>query len=179
MAPTVELVAVEEDDKAVVANLLQLYCYDFAEIRDYPIGRHGTYRYRYLDHYFVEDGREAWLLRCDGELVGFVLARRLDDEPDPDTWEVAEFFVLRRDRRGGVGRAAATAALRRHPGPWLVAFDVANHEAAAFWPGVVASVAAGEVARTDEPGRYPRQELRFEVADVAVGGATGGGASTG
>ncbi len=37
------------------ANLLQFYCYDFPEICGWELTSHGTFVYRYLDHYFTED----------------------------------------------------------------------------------------------------------------------------
>jgi hypothetical protein len=35
MEVNIELTPVAEEHKSVLANLIQLYCYDFSEIRDY------------------------------------------------------------------------------------------------------------------------------------------------
>jgi predicted acetyltransferase len=158
----VELNVVTEDHKHVLANLLQFYRYDFSAIRGYELTPHGTFVYRYLDHYFTEDGREACFITAGGELAGFTMTRRLSDS----THEVAEFFVMQRHRRSGLGRAAAHQMLRRHPGEWLLAFDHANHAAARFWPPTVAAIADG---RIDESDRHPPEVshpgtwLRFHV----------------
>ncbi len=80
--------------------------------------------------------------------------------------EVAEFFVVRRHRRHGIGRDAARQMFRRHPGEWLLAFDHANSEAAQFWPSVVAAIAAGPVSSGDRyppEVSYPGTWLRFDV----------------
>jgi predicted acetyltransferase len=133
---------------SALANLIQLYCHDFSEIRGYDLTTHGTFVYRYLDHYFTEGTREACFITADGTLAGFIMTRRLDD----GTREVSEFFVALRHRRHGIGQDAACQMFRRHPGPWQLAFDHASHPAAQFWPRVTASIADGPVQRTD---RYP------------------------
>jgi hypothetical protein len=51
------LEAVAEEDKAILANLVQLYRHDLSEFRHYPLTEHGTFVYRFLDHYFFDDGR--------------------------------------------------------------------------------------------------------------------------
>jgi predicted acetyltransferase len=160
----VALQVVAEDDKAVLANLVQLYRHDLSEFRHYPLTEHGTFVYRFLDHYFFDDGREACFVRAGGELAGFVMSRPLED----GAREVAEFFVVRKWRRRGVGSAAAEAMFRRHPGRWSVSYDDANPTADAFWPGVVASVASGTAERARKPATasYPGTELRFAVAGV-------------
>ena len=144
----VDLAAVAEQDKPVLANLIQLYCYDWSEIRGYDLTADGTFTYRYLDHYFTVDTREACFITVGGALAGFTMTRRLED----GTREVSEFFVVRHHRRHRTGQAAAHQMFRRHPGPWQLAFDHANHAAAQFWPRVTASIADGPVHRTE---RYP------------------------
>jgi predicted acetyltransferase len=144
----VDLTPVAEQDKPVLGNLIQLYCYDFSEIRVYDLTAHGTFVYRYLDHYFTDDAREACFITADGTLAGFTMTRRRED----GIREVSEFFVTRRYRRHGVGQAAASQMFRRHPGPWQLHFDHANHPAAQFWSRVTTSVADGPLQRTD---RYP------------------------
>ena len=168
MNAQVELVSVGEQHKAVLANLVQFYRYDYTEIRDLPLSPHGTYPYRYLDHYFVEPGREALFIVADGKLAGFALMRRLDD----GTNQVAEFFVLKARRRGGVGRAAAHALFRRFPGRWQLEYDHTNAAGRAFWPVVVAEIAAGPV-ETSEVGPpdvdHPCTQVRFNCTDTATG----------
>ncbi|WP_367135533.1 GNAT family N-acetyltransferase [Saccharothrix sp. HUAS TT1] len=157
----VELVAVAETDKAVLANLIQLYQHDFSEIRDLPLTRHGTFTYAYLDHYFTEPGREAHFIEANGALAGFALARAHVD--GDDSWNVAEFFVARGHRRRGVARRAARLLLARRPGEWTLSFDHANPPAAAFWRSVVADVATGPVTEVDRTEPVPSTRLRFRV----------------
>ena len=48
-------------------------------------------------------------------------------------FDMAEFFVMRKYRRHGVGRQAALEIFRRFPGPWQVRQQRFNPEATAFW----------------------------------------------
>lgn len=158
----VELVRVEDDDKPVLATLAQFYCYDLAAVRMYEVTEHGLYVYRYLDHYFLEPEREAYFVRHNDALAGFALTRRL---PTGER-EVAEFFVIRRHRRTGVGRRAAHQLFATHPGQWIVAFDDDNPDAAAFWPAVAHAVAVGAVhGESVRPpdSRFLQTVLRFSI----------------
>jgi predicted acetyltransferase len=141
---------------------MQLYLYDFSELRGNDVTPHGTFVYRFLDYYFTEDDREACFITVDGILAGFSMTRRLDD----GVREMSEFFVLRRHRRAGAGRTAAHQVFRRHPGDWTLIFDHANHNAARFWPGVVTVAADGPVHRQDRHPpdvTYPGTWLRFRI----------------
>jgi predicted acetyltransferase len=156
----VELIAATEDDKAVLANLLQFYCYEMSAVRGYDLTEHGTYNYRYLDHYFIETERHAFLLRDGGALAGFVMSRVL---PTGER-EVAEFFVVRSHRRNGVGTRAAEALFDMYPGRWAVTYDDLNADGSAFWPVVAQRVAAGGVQREQlgaPDHRYEQTLLRF------------------
>ena len=157
----VELQRVAESDKTVLANLLQLYRYDLSAVRGMELTEHGTFIYRFLDHYFIDgEKREAHFIRYDGHLVGFVMTRLLPD----GVREMSEFFVVRAHRRCGVGRHAAELVFRRHPGAWEVAFDDPNEGAASFWLGVVAGCASTPVEqrRAHPPERsFQQTVLRF------------------
>jgi len=160
----VGLELVPDYDKPILANLLQLYLHDSTDFRDLELTRHGTYGYRWLDHYFTEPGREAYFITVDDALAGFALARN-DVEPE-GAWNISEFFVVRTHRRQGVGGIAAHALMVRHPGIWTLSFDHANDPAARFWPGVTESVANGRVEWLEQrPPQvdYPGTRLRFLV----------------
>jgi predicted acetyltransferase len=162
MMGDVELVPVAHGDKPVLERLVQLYRYDFASIRGYELDERGMIPYRYLDRYFDDPHREACFIRHRDKPAGFTMTSALDG----DVRGVSEFFVVRHHRLQGVGRRAASAMFRRHPGRWMLQFDAANEEAAAFWPGVVAALATGVVESRPKAATsaFPGTELRFEVS---------------
>jgi predicted acetyltransferase len=117
-----------EDAKLIVRRLLELNAYEFSAIDGQDIGPDGEYGYPYLDHYWSEaDDRAAFLFQVDGHLAGFALVRV--GKPH----QVAEFLVLPKYRRHGLGTEAARQVLSRFQGEW-VTHEVARNEAgAAFW----------------------------------------------
>ena len=127
MPTEVEVVAAALADKNVVRNLLELYLHDFSEMTASDVDEHGRFGYRYLDHYWTEPGRHPFLIRADGRLAGFALVR--SGAPH----DMAEFFVLRKYRRHGVGLLAARALFAMFPGEWQVREMTANAGAIAFW----------------------------------------------
>jgi predicted acetyltransferase/SAM-dependent methyltransferase len=171
--PLVVLEPVAEEDKAVLANLLQLYRHDLSEFLHYELSEHGTYVYRFLDHYWSEPGRHAFFIRVDRHLAGFALARDVDGEH-----EVAEFFVVRRHRHRGVGLEAALALFARLPGRWSLFHDNANEAAGRFWKEVVERASGGnfEHERLISPAGIVGQQYRFAVEAEATGEAGEAGA---
>jgi predicted acetyltransferase len=47
--------------------------------------------------------------------------------------DIAEFFVMRKYRGGGVGAQAAASLFDRFPGRWTVRQQLTNPAATAFW----------------------------------------------
>ena len=152
MKVKVERAAVE--DKVVLRNLMQLYLYDYTEFDPDDLDDHGLFNYNYLDHYWVEPGRYAFLVRVDDKLAGFALVRTLDADADGGLrYSMAEFFIMRGFRRCGVGRTVAREVFGRLPGQWVVRQDVTNSGAIAFWRQVIGEYTGGhyEEAYCEEP----------------------------
>jgi len=114
-------------DKPVLRNLLELYQYDFSAFDDIDVGADGLYNYRYLDNYWTESDRHPLLFRVDGKWAGFALVRA--GAPH----DMAEFFVMRKYRRRGVGTVLAREVFARFPGEWQVRQMASNPAATAFW----------------------------------------------
>ncbi|MEA2641081.1 MAG: hypothetical protein QOF51_2475 [Chloroflexota bacterium] len=145
----VEVISASPAEATVIANLMELYLYDFTDLGGPSIGSDGRYGYPWLDAYWGDARREPYLIRADGELAGFALVmERSLIAPELAGYEVSEFFVLRAYRRRGVGEAAAHALFARHPGPWYIGQLADNAPAQTFWRTVV--------------GRYTRGAYREE-----------------
>lgn len=140
-SPLIELLAASFEQKAVLANLLELYCHDFSEWTDVQIQTDGRFGYKHLDLYWLEPDRHPFLIHADGSLAGFVLVRKTEDS----VWDMAEFFVLRGHRRIGVGMAAAQLAFQQFPGKWQVRVMDANRDARQFWERTIRSFSKVEI----------------------------------
>ena len=160
MATNVKVTPASYEEKPVLRRLLELYLYDFTEFIGGDLNEHGEFVYRYLDHYWAPDAGETrlpFLVRVDGVLAGFALVRRVGDGP----WKMAEFFVLRKYRRGGVGSRAARAVFQECPGPWEVHEVAANTPAQAFWRRVIGAATGGQF---DEEVNTDAVVQRFVIA---------------
>nr|WP_295889037.1 GNAT family N-acetyltransferase [uncultured Devosia sp.] len=123
-----------DDQKPVIANLIQLYLYDMTDSMPFPVGRDGRFEYRFFDRFW----RFPYLIHSGSEIAGFAFV--IDECPltgRKPCWFMAEFFVLKAYRRRGVGQAAVAAILDRHPGDWHVGVPLANAPAQAFWGGAL------------------------------------------
>jgi predicted acetyltransferase len=123
----VKVIEAELADKPVVRNLLELYQHDFSAFDANDVGPHGLYGYRYLDHYWTDTNRHPLLFRVDGNWAGFALVRTGTPH------DMAEFFVMRKYRRTGMGTTLAREVFARFPGEWQVRQMTANVAATAFW----------------------------------------------
>lgn len=162
----VDLVPALKQDAPVLERLLELYSHDLSDLANLRIGDDGRFGYAHLPRYWVEPERHPYLLKVEGELAGFVFVRKGSEiTADPDVWDMAEFFVLRRHRRHGVGLLAAHAIWRVHPGRWEVRVMEHNTPALAFWQRAVDAFVGGRVAPAllDVPGKGPRHVFRFST----------------
>jgi predicted acetyltransferase len=147
-------------DAGLLANLLELYMHDLSDV--FPlieVGADGRFGYDGLPRYWSEPERRfPFLIRCGPRIVGFVLAMRGSPaSDDPDVFDVAEFFVIRRHRRSGVGRRAAFLVWDRLPGRWIVRVSEGNTGALPFWAGVIAEYTGGAAtvfARAGSPNDW-------------------------
>ncbi len=145
-------------DKPILRNLLQLCLHDYSEFNSEEVDEHGLFNYDYLDDYWTERGRYAFLARVDGKIAGFVLVGQLD--PDKEAYLISEYFILRKYRRKGLGRQVAFWIFNHFPGEWLVSQEICNQPAQAFWRKVVADYTGGNFTdgfRDDYDWRGPTQ----------------------
>lgn len=152
----ISLDAASPSEAPILANLLELYIHELSAVfPNVELGADGRFGYPKLPLYWSEPERRfAFLIRVDGRLAGFALATRGSPAvEDPDVFDVAEFFIIRRYRRSHVGRRAAFLLWRRLPGKWTVRVAEANSGALAFWGEVVAELTHGRATVSKLPGQ--------------------------
>jgi predicted acetyltransferase len=137
-------------DRATLDNLLQLYVYDLSELLSLDVQDDGRYRTPLID--FDDPRCHPFVVRVDGTLAGFaVVKRRSRLSGDENVTDMAEFFILRRFRRQGLGEKLASALFDLFPGRWEVRQKLANQPATAFWRRVI--------------GRYTEENFSEEILD--------------
>jgi predicted acetyltransferase len=128
------------DSADVIRNLFRLYAHELSDMAGIDIGEDGTFALpKSLDQYWTDSSRHPFLVRADSKLAGFALVRALDS----NTFDMAEFFVLRKFRRAGAGKSAAWTLFDRFKGNWEVRELIANTPAQAFWRKIIGDYTNG------------------------------------
>lgn len=148
----------------ILDRLMQLYAYDFSELTGWDIADDGAFfSGESKAVYQRQPWRHAFLLRVDGHLAGFAI---LDEKSritgDPEVMDVAEFFVMRKYRRRGIGAVAAARAFDMFPRNWEVRQMAGNDAAIAFWRKTIARYTNGrftEATFDDDRWRGPVQSF--------------------
>ena len=128
--PDIVTISAAAPGEGALANLLQLYQYDFSEIEPSDVASDG--RFHQLDDVLFQ---HAYLVYAGGQLAGFALVgRHASYAVEGDTvWSMAEFFILRKYRRASIGTRAAQLVIARHPGTWEITQTPHNTVALSFW----------------------------------------------
>ncbi|MHB1000897.1 MAG: GNAT family N-acetyltransferase [Armatimonadota bacterium] len=160
----VQLVRIPYDEKSVLRNMMELYQYDFSEYEQNDLNSHGLFDYKYLDHYWKEEGRHPFFINVDGKHAGFALVR--DSTNTGDENELAEFFIMRKYRRSGVGRIAAHRVFSFIPGKWHVCQTATNPPSHKFWRKVINEYTNGRYEEIKVDGwDGPMQEFYSSMID--------------
>ncbi|HEY8517029.1 MAG TPA: GNAT family N-acetyltransferase [Candidatus Binatia bacterium] len=154
-------------DRTWLENVYPLYLHDLSPFDDgyYQLDEDGTWRPDHLPSWLDEEDDLPLLIVVDGRRVGFALVNRA---PSPHVapgcdYRMAEFFVLARERRSGIGTRAAHAVFDLLPGVWEVSELPRNERAIRFWRRVIGEYARGRYVEhcTDDE---VRQEFRARPA---------------
>lgn len=158
MDPQLEIMPASLAEKPIVARMVQLYLHDFSELAAIgsPYGdvdESGAFALTYFDSYWQEADRMALLLRVGGQLAGFALINKWSPTGLGTDRSIAEYFVMRKYRRAGVGRCAAHEIVRRYPGIWEVNVAHYNAPAQEFWQRAVSAVPGYAVEKIEGDGK--------------------------
>lgn len=140
-----ELRQVSVDEKEILRNLLEKYDYEFSQWDKRDVNNLGLYGYPYLDHYWTDKKRWAYFILVDGKLAGFAMVNNLPEVDNSETdFQMAEFFVLHKYRRTGVGKQAFFKVLEIHKGKWQLKRHPANIASVHFWDHVIDEYTNGQ-----------------------------------
>ncbi len=142
---SMEVAQASKAERLVIRNLTELYLHDFSEFEDKDVNEHGLFDYDDLDLFWLDARRHPFLVRCDGKIAGFALVEEgtfnaRTGTKDADLIDMVDFFILRKYRRRGVGRALAQHCFITVRGRWQVRTDTYNPAALSFWRSAIAGV---------------------------------------
>ena len=141
------------DDKPVLSHMLEFCAYELSPYDDADLNLHGKYGYNYLDLYWREQGRHAFLVRVDNQLAGFAMVNNHHYTPDAE-FSMAEFFIMRRYQNKGVGKAVAFYIFAHFSGTWEIRQLRRHTQAQDFWRKVISEFAGKNFREFDGYGEW-------------------------
>jgi predicted acetyltransferase len=154
---SIEAVAYEE--KELLKNLLEKYEYEFSQYDDRDVNNFGLYGYKYLDHFWTDEGRYVYFIKINGKLAGFSMIRYYDSK-----YSISEFFVMYKYRKNGVGSKVMDYIFSKYKGKWRIGYTTRNETAKIFWNKIVEKYSNGkyETIENKKDGTIS-EELIFEI----------------
>lgn len=120
----------------------RFYVYDMSQYmsdeKGWEIPEDGLFECIDFKKYWDQEDTSPFILRQNKEIAGFVIVDKKGSDEKVD-FNMAQFFILRRFKGKGIGRAAAYHCFDRFPGVWEVMVMPKNEGAYHFWKKVVTS----------------------------------------
>ncbi len=139
-----ELVAVKRGEKEILRNLMEKYNYEFSQYDMREVNALGLYGYDWLDCYWTEKNRFPFFIKVNGALAGFALVNDYcEAEGEPADYSMAEFFVMYKYRRMGLGIWAAHTVFDMLHGRWQLKRHPKNTASVRFWDKAVGEYTGG------------------------------------
>ena len=150
------------EDFPALQQMLELYQYDLSDIWPQDAETDAKYGYN-LERYQHDERFHAHVALDGSQYAGFALVSPGVVTRKEGMW-MEQFFVLKRYRRTGIGRALALHSLESHPGPWEVGQMPSNVVAQDFWRKVISERTRGEYVEVQvTEGWWQGQVQQFHV----------------
>lgn len=146
----VSLIEIKQYSRPILENLFQYYVYDMSECLALSINIDGQYNVNraQLDMYWQRDDHIPFFIYVDSEIAGFALIRRYP--ADLSTYDVDQFFVLKRFKGKGVGKKALKFLAAQFIGKWQIRVLVENNKGLQFWLSAISNIVEQEYALSQE-----------------------------
>ena len=147
------LIKASYQQKQIINNLMQFYMYDFSEFVNIDIEADGFFAaYKNLDDYWNDENRFPYIIQNEERPIGFALVR-LIESAQRSYYSIAEFFVLKKYRKKGIGKQIAIQLFNLHKGLWEVFQRETNKPAQLFWSNVIGAYTKGNFTERFEDGK--------------------------
>jgi predicted acetyltransferase len=147
------LIKASYEQKQIINNLMQFYMYDFSEFVDLDVKADGFFAaYKNLDDYWNDENRFPYIIQNEEKPIGFALVR-LIESAQRSHYSIAEFFVMKKYRKKGIGKQTAIQLFNLHKGLWEVFQRESNKPAQLFWNNVIGAYTKGNFTERFEDGK--------------------------
>lgn len=138
----VELIRATQANEELLSHLMQFYIYDFSEFMIIDVEENGKFEDYPLAPYWSSPAHFPYLIKKGTHPIGFVLVKEIEAE-NRTYYTIAEFFIMKRHRRGGYGKAIVHKVFHQHRGNWEITQLKRNRSAQSFWRHVINEATAG------------------------------------
>ncbi len=161
---TVHLVRATLADYPIIQNMARFYVYDMSRdcgfiSGDWSLPKDGLYESYDFKDYFIDETREAFLVKTEDELAGFVLLNKIGSLPDTE-WNMGEFFIIAKFQSRGVAQEVANQIWKTHPGKWEVSVIPENKRALHFWRKVITHFTHGHYHEVTKEIDYDKSQSK-------------------
>lgn len=136
----IELVPVPLSDYPTIQNMARFYVYDMTEYmgheKGWEIPADGLFECINLKKYWEVPHAFPFMIRINNEIAGFVIIDKKGSDSQVD-FNVAQFFILRKFKKQGIGRLVAYECFDRFKGTWEVMVLPQNKGAYQFWKKII------------------------------------------
>lgn len=136
---------VTQDEKEILRNLLEKYLFEFSQWTQQDVNPLGLFGYSYLDYYWTAPNRWAYFARVDGRIAGFAMVNDYPELARKTDYSLAEFCMLPKYRRAGLGKAFALEIMKIHRGTWQLRRHPKNLPSVGLWDAVAHAASAAPV----------------------------------
>ncbi|MGE3318041.1 MAG: GNAT family N-acetyltransferase [Candidatus Berkiella sp.] len=170
------LIPATQEDESILSHLWPFYVYDLTRYCGHKPGWHNptepTFKSHCVADYYKDPDSQIYLLKMGSEHAGFMVIKKPDFMPDVD-WFMAEFFIVAKFQRSGLGHEVAIDCFNRFKGKWAVGVLPENAPAFVFWQKTISQLTRNhyqEVHKTKDelktpeyPNPYPMNMFLFTV----------------
>ncbi len=160
MIPHPELILAKPTDAPLVKTLLDEYLRELNKFETRIFSDDGLIDYPYFDVYWSEYGRHPFIIKHQGQVIGFAFVR------DPHSThssrhQIAEFYIKPDYRGRGLGRQAVITIWQQFPGSWELQGLIGNAIALEFWRACI-QAATGQTPQTQQIQMNGETRIQFE-----------------
>lgn len=136
----ITLKEIDKGSRHILENLFPFYIYDMSEYMEWSPNEEGKFTFNpsNFDAYWQADDHIPYFIYVGAELAGFALVRRYPS--DISSYDIEQFFVLRKFKGKGVGKQALTLIINSLPGKWQIRVLIENTGALNFWQSAVSDI---------------------------------------
>lgn len=129
---------VKKEEKDILYRLLQYSLFEESLTDLNEMNNDALFEYKFFDKYFEENSREAYFVKDikSNKLLGFVMINQYM-KIFSNGHSIAEFMIIPKYRRQGIGKKVAFSCFSKYKGNWEVSPSFGNKIAYLFWKNVI------------------------------------------